>query len=140
MRRLRSACLAASIVVSAVSPAQPLSNWSGSLYYDLRTRVTSAVVLTEIAPITLHGKQVLSLSAFAGSQVRAGATPVGGFALTRTWAIADQVGLTAGLGLSVSQGSPVGVGGIVGLSIRFGDYPITVGSRRLGRSKITSSG
>lgn len=118
MRRLTSACMAAAFVV-AVSPAQaPLTQYSGSIYYDLKDRYTAAVVLTNVSSLTLHGKRLLDVSALAG--VRNGdSRPLAGLAFGRSWQVFDQVSVTVAVAGVQPQGARLSAGLVIGLSYRF---------------------
>jgi hypothetical protein len=95
------------------------TNWSGALYYNLKTRDSSVVALTKLTDFSrVLGKFSLELDGFAGVALN-GQLGVAGFTVGRSFPIADQVSAFAGAAVAVSSGRPVSVGFVAGVSVRF---------------------
>jgi hypothetical protein len=101
-------------------PAPAPAGWSGAFYYDLRSRQTSAVVMRPVTSFqnVLGTRLAVDLSAFAGVGLSDQA-PLIGFALTKSFPLADRVSAAFGAGWTASQGKPTGLGVIASLSVRF---------------------
>lgn len=119
---MKNLLIASTFAIAAYSSAQGgnVSPWSGSMYFDLRTQKTNAVVLNRVRDLTINGKPTrYSLYGFAGTSVDGEGKAVGGLAFGREWKIIDQFSAFAGIGVSFSGGAPLSGGFLIGGMLKF---------------------
>ncbi len=107
------------LALFVTTPAQEPVGYSGSFYYDLSTRQTSAVVLRTLTTFNF-GSLTLDLDAFGGATLDDGDL-LAGFLLGKRFRLDRESRLQAyvGSGIRVQEGKPVSGGFAVGLTVRF---------------------
>lgn len=95
-----------------------VNQWSGSAYYDVRSKHPSAVLFNRIGDLTLRGKVFAEVDGFVGVQDSQGTPATIGFAVLWRRKLFDQIDLVFGAGGSMTAGK-FGGGPIGGISVHF---------------------
>ena len=117
---MKKLCLGLGLLglVGACSAQVTPPNWSGSIYYDIRSKVANAVVYNRIGDLTLKGKIVAEAVGFVGLSNQKATPGVIGFAVIWRKPLFDQVSLVFGPAGSLTAGK-WGGGFTAGLSVKF---------------------
>lgn len=117
---MKKLCLGLGLLglVGACSAQVVPASWSGSIYYDIRSKVANAVVYNRIGDLTLKGKVVAEADGFIGVSNQRGTPAVIGLAVIWRKLIFDQVSFIFGPAGSLTAGK-WGGGFTAGLSVKF---------------------
>jgi len=107
------------LVMTCISGAQEIRQWSLAAVWDFRTHTSSAVVLRNIGtsdrPLGL--KFSLEVDGFAGADLQSNIT--GGIAIGKTFPVAKNADFKFGIAISATQNKPTGAGLLLGITYRF---------------------
>ena len=119
MKAIKSQATIAAFALATAAHAQ--TQWSTSMYYDLKDKSWAGVVTTPLTTfksvLGLRGFEI-DLDAFAGVSFGTG-SPVAGFSLGKRFPLADTVTGYFGVGVKAENRVPVSVGPTLGLSVKF---------------------
>jgi hypothetical protein len=95
--------------------------WSGAVYYDLKSRTSSAILTYPVTTFTrVFGTNLsLELLSFAGVTIEEQPSGLGGFIVGKSGKLADQITGFVGLGFPVIGNVPKSLGLAAGLSVKF---------------------
>jgi hypothetical protein len=99
----------------------PARTWSGAVYYDLKSRTSSAILTYPVTTFTrVFGTNLsLELLSFAGVTIEEQPSGLGGFIVGKSGKLADQITGFVGLGFPVIGNVPKSLGLAAGLSVKF---------------------
>lgn len=115
----RALAILALCLSSVCAFAQESGKWSMGIYWDLRTKTTSGIVLREVGKINrpFGSNLVLDVDAFAGSDLDNNL--LAGFAVGKSFSVAQNVDFKFSVAAATAQNKPTGAGLIAVLTWRF---------------------
>lgn len=110
-------------VQTAAPPAQTNFSAAGFFTYDFKTHAgqANAVILDKLTDFThvLGGDHSIEFDAFTGVTISNKPSGISGFALGKTFRLADQVNAYAGGAVAIQAGAPVQFGIVAGIQVKF---------------------
>jgi hypothetical protein len=109
------------VTLSYQSEPPAPTTWSGAVYFDLKSKTSSAILTYPVTTFTrIFGTKLsLDLLSFAGVTIEEQPSGLAGFIIGKSGRIADQITGFVGLGFPVMGNVPKSLGIAAGISVKF---------------------